>query len=140
MSSKVGCLYWIALTWHFTDRIFQGLLLRVAKVPKLGQVTKYDYLFQQQFFQTAILPILGEYAVHQELVILHKSGIVEELNALLQHGNHERKSKFRDTYIGLTSWGLLVEDMRPECKCSHFNHTKSQANSCRRRHTCRVQA
>lgn len=94
-------------------------------MPKLGQVTKYDYLFQQQFFRTAILPILGEYAVHQELVILHKSGIVEELNTLLQHINHERKSKFRDTYVGLTGWGLLVEDMRPQRERSHFNPSKT---------------
>lgn len=140
MSSKVGCLDMAAFAWQFTDRIYQGLLLRVAKVPKLGQVTKYDYLFQQQFFQTAILPILGAYAVHQELVILHKSGIVEELNALLQHINHERESKFRDSYVGLTGWGLLVEDMRPERKCSHPTSYKTQPNPYRRRHTCRVQA
>lgn len=138
MSSKVGCLHMAAFAWQFTDRIYQGLLLRVAKVPKLGQVTKYDYLFQQQFFQTAILPILGEYAVHQELVILHKSGIVEELNALLQHINDERKSKFRDTYVGLTGWGLLVEDMRPQRELPHFKSSKTQTNLGSRRHTCRV--
>lgn len=62
--------------------------------------------------------MLGEYAIHQELVILYKSGIVEQLNSHLQLINQERKAKFRGSFIGLSEWGLLVDDMRPGRKSS----------------------
>ncbi|KAJ3478817.1 hypothetical protein NLG97_g8474 [Lecanicillium saksenae] len=99
-----------------SDQNFKGLLLRVAKVPALGQATAYNYLFQQKYYQTAILPLLGEHAVHQELVMLRGSGIVEELNRLLQDLDDTRKPKFRGSYVGQSDWGLLVEDMRPDPK------------------------
>lgn len=91
-----------------------GLLLRVAKVPLLGQPTKYNYVWQQNFYQTAILPLLGSHAIHQELVILRNSGIVDELNRLLQDIDHTRKPKFRGSFVGQSDWGLLIEDMRPD--------------------------
>lgn len=91
-----------------------GLLLRVAKVAVLGQPAAYNYLFQQKYYQTAIQPLLGHHAIHQELVILRGSGVVDELNRLLQDLDHTRKPKFRGSYVGLSDWGLLIEDMRPE--------------------------
>ncbi|KAJ6781378.1 hypothetical protein PWT90_04324 [Aphanocladium album] len=97
-----------------SDQNFKGLLLRVAKVPALGQTTAYNYLFQQQYYQAAILPLLGEHAIHQELVVLRGSGIVDELNRLLQDVDDTRKPKFRGSFIGQSDWGLLIEDMRPE--------------------------
>ncbi|KAM6477869.1 inositol-pentakisphosphate 2-kinase-domain-containing protein [Trichoderma sp. SZMC 28011] len=94
---------------------FQGKLLRVAKAPVLGRApTSSDYyLRQQEFFIREIQPHLGEHAVSQELVVLHKSGIVDDLNAMLRDMNHQRKPKFQGSFIGHASWGFLVEDMRP---------------------------
>ncbi|UKZ54834.1 hypothetical protein TrVGV298_008648 [Trichoderma virens] len=94
---------------------FQGKLLRVAKAPSLGRApTPSDYyLRQQEFFVHDIQPHLGEHAVSQELVVLHKSGIVDDLNAMLRDMNHLRKPKFQNSFIGHASWGFLVEDMRP---------------------------
>ncbi|PTB56736.1 hypothetical protein M431DRAFT_385686 [Trichoderma harzianum CBS 226.95] len=94
---------------------FQGKLLRVAKAPSLGRApTSSDYyLRQQEFFIREIQPHLGEHAVSQELVVLHKSGIVDDLNAMLRDMNHQRKPKFQGSFIGHASWGFLVEDMRP---------------------------
>ncbi|KAL7817078.1 inositol-pentakisphosphate 2-kinase domain-containing protein [Trichoderma gracile] len=95
---------------------FQGKLLRVAKAPSLGRApTSSDYYFrQQEFFIREIQPHLGDHAVSQELVVLHKSGIVDELNAMLRDVNHLRKPKFQASFIGHASWGFLVEDMRPK--------------------------
>ncbi|KAL7946297.1 inositol-pentakisphosphate 2-kinase domain-containing protein [Trichoderma barbatum] len=97
------------------DAQFQGKLLRVAKAPSLGRApTSSDYyLRQQEFFVHEIQPHLGDHAVSQELVVLHKSGIVDELNAMLRDVNHLRKPKFQGSFIGHASWGFLVEDMRP---------------------------
>ncbi|KAH6610427.1 inositol-pentakisphosphate 2-kinase [Trichoderma cornu-damae] len=94
---------------------FQGKLLRVAKAQVLGRTpTPSDYyLRQQEFFVREIQPHLGEHAVRQELVVLHKSGIVDELNAMLRDVNHLRKPKFQGSVIGHGFWGFLVEDMRP---------------------------
>ncbi|PHH84746.1 hypothetical protein CDD83_1460 [Cordyceps sp. RAO-2017] len=91
---------------------FTGLLLRVAKVQR-GQAPSFNYPAQQRFYQASIKPLLGGHAVHQELVILHKSGIVDKLNQLLQDIDSTRKSKFRGTFVGQSDWGFLVEDMRP---------------------------
>ncbi|XWW97048.1 hypothetical protein V2A60_005029 [Cordyceps javanica] len=99
-----------------SDQNFKGLLLRVAKVPALGQPTAYNYLFQQHFYQTTIRPLLGNHAIHQELVILRNSGIVDELNRLLRDLDHTRKPKFRGSFVGQSDWGLLIEDMRPDLK------------------------
>ncbi|ETS06410.1 hypothetical protein M419DRAFT_70044 [Trichoderma reesei RUT C-30] len=98
---------------------FQGKLLRVAKAPSLGRApTSSDYYFrQQEFFIREIQPHLGDHAVNQELVVLHKSGIVDELNAMLRDVNHLRKPKFQASFIGHASWGFLVEDMRPKGEC-----------------------
>lgn len=95
--------------------LLTGKLLRVAKVPSLGRApTSSDYYFrQQEFFIREIQPHLGDHAVCQELVVLHKSGIVDELNAVLRDINHLRKPKFQGSFIGHASWGFLVEDMRP---------------------------
>ncbi|TWU73719.1 hypothetical protein ED733_005200 [Metarhizium rileyi] len=95
-------------------RSFKGYLLRVAKVPSMGATPTYNYIFQQQFLQTAIRPILGDHVVNQELVVLHKTGIIQELNNLLRTINHTRKDKFKGTYVGETDLGFLVEDMRPQ--------------------------
>lgn len=88
----------------------------MAKVPELGQPAAYNYLFQQKFYQTAIRPLLGNNAIHQELVILRNSGIIDELNRLLLDLDHTRKAKFRGSFVGLSDWGLLIEDMRPDIK------------------------
>ncbi|KAH8126648.1 inositol-pentakisphosphate 2-kinase-domain-containing protein [Trichoderma asperelloides] len=92
-----------------------GKLLRVAKAQALGRtpVSSNYYLRQQEFFIREIQPHLGDHAVRQELVVLHKSNIVDELNAMLRDVNHLRKPKFQGSFIGRASWGFLVEDMRP---------------------------
>ncbi|KAG5952647.1 hypothetical protein E4U57_005916 [Claviceps arundinis] len=95
-------------------RDLQGFLLRVAKVPSLGAPLTYNYHLQQQYLQTAIRPILGEHVVHQELVMLHETNIVQELNNLLRDINHTRRDKFKGTYVGESEWGFLIEDMRPQ--------------------------
>ncbi|GFP53904.1 hypothetical protein ACSS6W_001540 [Trichoderma asperelloides] len=97
------------------DTQFQGKLLRVAKAQALGRtpVSSNYYLRQQEFFIREIQPHLGDHAVRQELVVLHKSNIVDELNAMLRDVNHLRKPKFQGSFIGRASWGFLVEDMRP---------------------------
>jgi inositol-pentakisphosphate 2-kinase len=119
-------------------------------VPTLGATPTYNYLLQHQFLQTAIKPILGQHVVSQELVVLHKSGIVQELNDFLRDINHTRKDKFKGTFVGETDWGFLVEDMRPmgelpasESNLSrlfYFSQTDRQAK--RSKHLCprRVQA
>lgn len=58
--------------------------------------------------------MLGASALHQELVVLYKSGIVQELNDYLSSINHTRNPKFQGSYIGDANWGFLVEDMRPD--------------------------
>ncbi|KYK60019.1 hypothetical protein DCS_01153 [Drechmeria coniospora] len=93
---------------------FHGVLLRVAKVPSLNAHPTYDYLAQQKFFQYSIKPLLGKHVVHQELVILRASGIIDELNKFLRDINHSRAPKFRGSFIGQADWGFLVEDMRPQ--------------------------
>jgi len=100
-----------------------GLLLRVAKVPTLDHPPTYNYLVQQKFYQSAIKPLLGTYAIRQELVILRKSGIVEELNKHLRDIDETRKDKFKGTFIGQTDWGFLVEDMRPDSESLYCTAT-----------------
>lgn len=85
-------------------------------MPSLGAPPTYNYPLQHKFLQTAIKPILGDHVVHQELVVLHKTGIIQELNSILQDINHTRKDKFQGTYVGESDWGFLVEDMRPQGK------------------------
>ncbi len=96
----------------------------MAKVPRLGQHSKYNYILQQQFYNTSIKPILGTYANHQELVILHDTDVVDQLNALLQDIDHTRIHKFRGSFVGFSDWGLLTRDMRPgdssECLLVEF--------------------
>lgn len=89
------------------------MLLRVAKVPRLGQQAKYNYILQQQFYTTSIKPILNGYANHQELVILRDTDIISQLNTMLQDIDHTRNPKFRGSFVGLSDWGLLTRDMRP---------------------------
>lgn len=98
-----------------------GKLLRVAKAQALSRtpVSSNYYLRQQEFFIREIQPHLGEHAVRQELVVLRKPSIVEDLNTMLRKSNHLRKPKFQGTYIGRASWGFLVEDMRPTGEWLH---------------------
>lgn len=98
-----------------------GKLLRVAKAQALSRtpVSSNYYLRQQEFFIREIQPHLGDHAVRQELVVLHKSSFVDELNAMLRKSNHLRKPKFQGSYIGRASWGFLVEDMRPTGEWLH---------------------
>jgi hypothetical protein len=86
----------------------------VAKVSSLGHAPTYDYLRQQKFFQSVIQPVLGDYTVRQELVILYNSDIINHLNKFLRSVEHLRKDKFKGTWVGQSDWGLLVEDMRPQ--------------------------
>lgn len=93
-----------------------GLLLRVAKVPFEKQASSFDYILQQRFYSSVIKPIVGEYAIHQELVGLAGSGIVPRLNQLLQSIDKTRKEKFRGTVVGETAWGFLLDDLRSDGK------------------------
>ncbi|KAF7547504.1 hypothetical protein G7046_g8981 [Stylonectria norvegica] len=92
---------------------FKGWLLRVAKAPKTGEPSRYNYLKQQEFYARKIKPLLTTNAVNQELVVVRGSGIVNTLNQFLRKMDHTRKRKFQGSFIAETNWGLLVEDMRP---------------------------
>lgn len=112
-SSTLSCGYTDPVANRYSAPI--GKLLRVAKAQALSRtpVSSNYYLRQQEFFIREIQPHLGDHAVRQELVVLHKSSIVNELNDMLRKSNHLRKTKFQGSYIGRASWGFLVEDMRP---------------------------
>lgn len=88
----------------------------MSKVPKRGQDSTYDYLWQQAFFEKSIRPILGENAVDQELVAVPEPALIGQLNDILESINQTRKLKFRGSFVGQSSWGLLVDDMRPRGK------------------------
>ncbi|KAJ3520898.1 hypothetical protein NM208_g13531 [Fusarium decemcellulare] len=91
---------------------FKGWLLRVAKAPANGLPARFNYLKQQEFYSKQIKPFLKAHAIQQELVVLRHTNIVPQLNAFLRSIDHERKEKFRGSFISESNWGLLVEDMR----------------------------
>lgn len=89
-----------------------GWLLRVAKAPTNGQPARFNYLKQQEFYAKQITPFLKTHAIQQQLVVLRNSNIIPKLNAFLLSIDHERKEKFRGSFLSESNWGLLVEDMR----------------------------
>ncbi|RMI97948.1 hypothetical protein BHE90_012653 [Fusarium euwallaceae] len=91
---------------------FKGWLLRVAKAPTNGQPARFNYLKQQEFYAKQITPFLKTHAIQQQLVVLRNSNIIPKLNAFLLSIDHERKEKFRGSFLSESNWGLLVEDMR----------------------------
>ncbi|KAK7430027.1 Inositol-pentakisphosphate 2-kinase [Neonectria magnoliae] len=92
---------------------FKGWLLRVAKAPTNGAPPRYNYLKQQEFYAGKVKTHLKDHIIQQELVVVRDSNIVNELNLFLRRTDHQRKEKFRRSFIAQTNWGLLVEDMRP---------------------------
>ncbi|KAG9253308.1 inositol-pentakisphosphate 2-kinase-domain-containing protein [Emericellopsis atlantica] len=90
------------------------LLIRVAKEFVEDDRPKFDYIEQAQYYRDRIQPILGNYVLHQELVDLQNSDIIDIINAHLRRIDHTRKGKFRGTFVGQSDWGFLVEDMRPD--------------------------
>ncbi|KAH8737834.1 inositol-pentakisphosphate 2-kinase-domain-containing protein [Ilyonectria robusta] len=92
---------------------FKGWLLRVAKTPTNGAPPRYNYLKQQEFYADKVKSHLKDHVIQQELVVVRDSDIVYELNAFLRRMDHQRKEKFRGSFIAQTNWGFLVEDMRP---------------------------
>ena len=52
--------------------------------------------------------------LHQELVIIRGSGIIDAINEYLKCNDKKRKDKFMGTTIGQSEWGFLIEDMRAE--------------------------
>ncbi|KAF4333573.1 inositol-pentakisphosphate 2-kinase [Fusarium beomiforme] len=91
---------------------FKGWLLRVAKAPASGQPARFNYLKQQEFYAKQITPFLKAHAIQQQLVVLRHTNIIPQLNAFLRSIDHQRKEKFRGSFISESNWGLLVEDMR----------------------------
>ncbi len=91
-----------------------GLLLRVAKQFDEDDRPRFNYPQQYKYYLTRIKPILGSYVLHQELVSLEYSGMIESINAFLRSINSTRRPKFRDSFVGESKLGFLVEDMRPE--------------------------
>ncbi|KAF4976688.1 hypothetical protein FZEAL_6687 [Fusarium zealandicum] len=91
---------------------FKGWLLRVAKAPANGQPARFNYVKQQEFYAKSITPYLKAHAIKQQLVVLRHTNIIPQLNAFLRSVDHERKDKFRGSFISESNWGLLVEDMR----------------------------
>ncbi|EXA49536.1 hypothetical protein FOQG_00908 [Fusarium oxysporum f. sp. raphani 54005] len=91
---------------------FKGWLLRVAKAPASGQPARFNYLKQQEFYAKQITPFLKTHAIQQRLVVLRHTNIIPQLNAFLRSIDHQRKEKFRGSFISESNWGLLVEDMR----------------------------
>lgn len=95
---------------------FSGLLLRVAKMFEEDDRPRFDYLEQYRYYLNRIKPILGSYVLHQELVSLESSGIIDSINSFLRSINSTRTPKFRDSYVEESKLGFLVEDMRPDGK------------------------
>jgi inositol-pentakisphosphate 2-kinase len=91
---------------------FKGWLLRVAKAPASGQPARFNYLKQQEFYAKQITPFLKTHAIQQKLVVLRHTNIIPQLNAFLRSIDHQRKEKFRGSFVSESNWGLLVEDMR----------------------------
>lgn len=75
---------------------------------------RFNYIDQQRYYRTRIKPILGSHVLHQELVIIRNSGIIDAINEYLKCNDKKRKDKFMGTAVGQSDWGFLVEDMRPE--------------------------
>lgn len=92
--------------------ICPGWLLRVAKAPVSGSPARFNYLRQQEFYAKQITPFLKTHAIQQQLVVLRNTNIIPQLNAFLRSIDHQRKEKFRGTFVSESNWGLLVEDMR----------------------------
>ncbi|RFN46840.1 inositol-pentakisphosphate 2-kinase [Fusarium flagelliforme] len=102
---------------------FRGWLLRVAKAPASGQPARFNYLKQQEFYAKQITPFLKTHAIQQQLVVLRNTNIISQLNAYLRSIDHQRKEKFRGSFVSESNWGLLVEDMRisdPNSKLIEF--------------------
>ncbi|KAM5351440.1 hypothetical protein ACJ41O_004163 [Fusarium nematophilum] len=99
---------------------FKGWLLRVAKAPANGQPARFNYLKQQEFYSKQITPFLKTHAIKQQLVVLRHSNVISQLNAYLRTVDHERKEKFRGSFISESNWGLLVEDMRVSDPTNHI--------------------
>lgn len=56
------------------------------------------------------------------------SNVVRKLNNFLASIDHERKAKFRGSYVADTNWGFLVEDMRPQSETSPHALPRNEAN------------
>lgn len=101
------------MAWQFFNPKL-GLLLRVAKEPLRNERPGFDYIEQQWYHHTLILPILGASVLHYELAVIRNSGIVDDINEHLRRIDQTRKGKFRGSFVSQSDWGFLVEDMRPE--------------------------
>lgn len=91
-----------------------GLLLRVAKEFVEDDRPRFNYLEQEHYYNTRIKPILGPHVLHQELVVIRHSGIIDAVNNELRLSNDSRKEKFKGSWVGQSDWAFLIEDMRPE--------------------------
>lgn len=91
-----------------------GLLLRIAKEPAQDDRPRFDYLEQDEYYRTRIKPILGQHVLHQELVNIRGSGIIDAINEYLRCNDKSRKDKFMGTWVDQSDYGFLVEDMRPD--------------------------
>ena len=94
-----------------------GWLLRMSKAPINGDTPRFNYIKQQEFYANRVRYLLRDHVVQQELVVVRGSNIVRKLNNFLTSIDHERKEKFRGSYIADTNWGFLVEDMRLKGWC-----------------------
>jgi inositol-pentakisphosphate 2-kinase len=83
---------------------------------------KFNYIEQERYYRTRIRPILGPHVLHQELVIIRNSGIIDAINGYLTRNDKKRKPKFMGTIVDQSDWGFLVEDMRPDGKRSSQIH------------------
>lgn len=95
-----------------------GKLLRVPKAGTPQAAFKYPEL--QEYFEDIIVPLLpSECLVEQTLVRLGDSGIVDQLNYLLDdwdpppEGRKSRRTDFVGHRVSADAeFGMLVEDMR----------------------------
>lgn len=107
-----------------------GWLLRVSKAPANGEPSRFNYLKQQEYYAKQVRYLLRDHIIQQELVVVRGSNIVRKLNNFLTSIDHERKEKFRGTYVADTNWGFLVEDMRPKGWNPHQNSFAQITNEC----------
>jgi len=86
-----------------------GFLLRV---PKAGK-DSFPYEEHQAFFEKTIQKLFPpEELVEQRLVDIRSSGIIPQLNRLLEVRDSQRREDWRRTRVADVKYGMLVQDLR----------------------------
>lgn len=81
-------------------------------MPKDGR-DSFPYEQHQRFFNNVILTLINrEDLVEQELVSIRGSGVVEQLNSILEARDSQRRKDWQGTRVADVEYGMLVQDLR----------------------------